>query len=462
MSWLNVRRPRSGSGENAPSGYSSPPASGSPPPPPAGKWERFAWSCFDVGSSSFTTVIVDLVFAVYFVRVICAHRVDATWLWTLALFLSQAVVALCSPWLGAMADVLGSKKRMLFSAYAVCILSSLLLARMGEGDVWPSLTVFIVTNISFSFADNLMAGFLPEIAGPDSLGTLSGWARSLGNVGSLGNLLLISPLIASGFTVSNAVHIQMALLLTTMVYALAGIPALLLLRERAEAVAGDLGQAVRQSARRLASSLPAVVRPGALRTFFLSSLLCGAGATIVMVVVAIYAQMAIGMADADQVLVLLAVQSGACAGAFLLGKIKDRIGSAPALRLVVLAWVIASIALVSVESKLLFWATAFLVGIGNGSLFAVSRAVMGLLSPVEARAQYYGLWFVTGRVAAAVGPLLFGAVFQATHSFRLPMVIPLVCFASGFLLLLALPSDRMRPAVSAPTRDALTGSADRG
>ncbi len=446
MSWLRVLRSRSVSDEAPHYAEGSPPSPAGRPAAaaPAGKWERLAWSFFDIGSSSFTTVIVDLVFAVYFVRVICAHRIDATWLWTLVLFFSQAFVAFFSPWIGAMADVLGKKKRMLFSAYAVCILSSLSLALMGEGDVWPSLIAFAITNISFSFADNLMAGFLPEIAGYDSLGALSGWARSLGNLGSLANLFLVSPLLASGFTVSNANRIQIALALTTAIYALAGLPSLLLLRERTEAVAGDLWHALQQAARRLGDSVPAVVRPGALRTFFAASLLCGAGATIVMVVVAIYAQMAIGMADTEQVAVLLAVQGGACVGAFFLGNIKDWIGSGRALQLVVLVWVVSSVALVSVQSKPLFWATAFLVGFGNGSLFAVSRAVMGHLSPVEARAQYYGLWFVTGRVAAAFGPLLFGALFQATHSFRIPMTIPLVCFALGFLLLLALPSDRPR------------------
>ncbi|MGD9896304.1 MAG: MFS transporter [Candidatus Methylacidiphilaceae bacterium] len=437
-------------------------ANGSTPSPSAGRWERLAWSCFDIGSSAFTTVIVDLVFAVYFVRVICAHRVDATWLWTLVLFFSQGFVALSSPWIGAMADVLGRKKQMLFCAYAVCILSALTLARMGEGDVWPSLIAFAITNIMFSFADNLMAGFLPEITSADSLGSLSGWARSLGNLGSLVNLLLVAPLLASGFTVSNASHVQLALTLTIAIYGLAGLPALLLLRERTEAVTGNLWQALRQSARRLVDSVPSVVRPGALRTFFSSSLLCGAGATIVMVVVAIYAQMAIGMADTEQVLVLLAVQGGACFGAVSLGKIKDWLGSARALQLVVLVWAISSIALVSVQSKPLFLATAFLVGFGNGSLFAVSRAVMGLLSPSEARAQYYGLWFVTGRIAAAVGPLLFGAFFEATHSFRIPMTLPLICFALGFLLLLALPSDGAQEAVPPATRDALTGSSDQG
>lgn len=452
VNWLKVRRSRALSnetphrpGENAPSR-----ATNSTSSSPAGKWEQIAWSCFDIGSSSFTTVIVDLVFAVYFVRVICAHRVDGTWLWTLVLFFSQAFVALSSPLLGAMADVMGSKKRMLFSAYAVCIFSSLSLARMGEGDVWPSLIAFAITNISFSFADNLMAGFLPEIASFDSLGALSGWARSFGNLGSLGNLLLVSPLLAAGFTVSNSGRIQIALAVTTAIYALAGLPALLLLHERTEAVTGNLWQALRQAARRLGDSVPEVLRPGALRTFFASSLLCGAGATVVMVVVAIYAQMAIGMADTEQVLVLLAVQGGACVGAFFLGKIKDWIGSARSLQMVVLVWVVSSIALVCVQSKPLFWATAFLVGFGNGSLFAVSRAVMGLLSPAEARAQYYGLWFVTGRIAAAVGPLLFGALFQATHSFRLPMTVPLLCFALGFMFLLALPSDRTQSTIPRP------------
>jgi UMF1 family MFS transporter len=444
VSWLKVRRPQPIPGRTSYRSEGDPPSppSDSAAAPPAGNWERLAWSCFDIGSSSFTTVIVDLVFALYFVRVICAHRVDGTWLWTMVLFVSQLVVAFSSPMIGAMADVLGRKKRMLFFAYAVCILSALSLARMGEGDVWPSLIAFAVTNISFSFADNLMAGFLPEITSFDSLGRLSGWARSLGNLGSLANLLLVSPLLASGFTVSNAYRIQLALALTIAIYALAGLPALFLLRERTDALTGNLWQACRHAARRLGDSVPDVVRPGALRTFFASSLLCGAGATVVMVVVAIYAQMAIGMADTEQVLVLLAVQGGACFGALLLGKIKDWLGSARALQLVVLVWTISSIALVCVHSKPLFWATAFLVGFGNGSLFSVSRAVMGLLSPPESRAQYYGLWFVTGRVAAAIGPLLFGELFEATHSFRIPMVIPLVCFALGFLFLLALPPDR--------------------
>ena len=78
--------------------------------PPVAKKEIFGWCCFDFANSAFTTVIVTVVYAPYFVTVVAGGDAQAKGWWGTALSASLVVVLLLSPLLGAVADVLGRKR----------------------------------------------------------------------------------------------------------------------------------------------------------------------------------------------------------------------------------------------------------------------------------------------------------------------------------------------------------------
>ncbi|VVM06244.1 MFS transporter [Methylacidimicrobium tartarophylax] len=413
----------------------------SPQPHPTSprKSEKIAWSFFDFANTAFNTLIVDLVFGTYFLRIICAHRTDATWLFGCALFFCQTLVGVLSPLLGALVDVTGKKKRILSISYIVCIVATASLAAMGEGDVWMSLAAFMAASIGYAFAENLTASFLPELASSQEIGRLSGLARALGNVGGFLSVAAIYPLMSPGFTLANSGAIRLIFLLTAAIYGAGGLPTLLFVRERGHPTQQDWKGAMESSLGRLSHTFSKLRDEPRLRLFFSAFLLYSTGASMVLAMGALYGQMQIGLAGREPVFLLLAIQTGGCLGAILFGFIEDWLGSKKTLQLIVSIWFLGMGGFYFVQEKLAFYAVCAVLGMGAGSLHAVSRAVVGILAPKNEHAEYFGLWGLFGRVAAGSGPLLFGLLSQSLHSFHTPMLAAFVFFAVSLGLLSALP-----------------------
>ncbi|MDD4932134.1 MAG: MFS transporter [Methylacidiphilaceae bacterium] len=409
------------------------------PMTPPGRKEKIAWSFFDFGNTAFNTLIIDLVFGTYFLRVICAHRTDATWLFGCALFFCQTLVGVLSPLLGALVDVTGKKKRVLSISYTLCIVATASLALMGEGDVWPSLVAFMVASIGYAFAENLTASFLPELASPQEIGRLSGLARALGNVGGFLSVAAGYPLMSPGFTLANAGAIRLIFLLTAAIYCAAGLPTLLFVRERSAPTQRDWKGALGASLVRLSRTFPKLCREARLRLFFGAFLLYATGASMVLAMGALYGQMQIGLSGQEPAFLLLAIQTGGCVGAMLFGFIEDWLGSKKTLQLIVWIWLLGMGGFYFVQDKMAFYLVSAVLGMGAGSLHAVSRAVVGILAPKNEHAEYFGLWGLFGRLAAGSGPLVFGLLSQRLHSFHTPMLASFVCFAAALGLLSALP-----------------------
>ncbi|VVM04337.1 hypothetical protein MAMC_00008 [Methylacidimicrobium cyclopophantes] len=416
-------------------------------PAPPSKTEKVAWSFFDFANTAFNTLIVDLVFGTYFLRIVCAHRTDATWLFGWALFFCQTIVGVLSPLLGALADVTGKKKRILSVTYVICIVATASLAAMGEGDVWASLVAFMAASIGYSFTENLTASFLPELAPPAEIGRLSGLARALGNVGGFFSVAACYPLLTPGFTLANSGAIRLIFLLTAAIYCAGGLPTLLFVRERGGTMQQDWKSALATSAVHLSRTFPKLCREARLRLFFGAFLLYTTGAAMVMAMAALYGQMQIGLSGQEPVLLLLSIQTGGCLGAILFGFIEDFLGSKRTLQLIVWIWFFGMAGFYFVQDKLAFYAISAILGMGGGSLHAVSRAVVGILSPKNEHAEYFGLWGLFGRLAAGLGPLAFGLLSQRLHSFHTPMLAAFVCFALSLGLLSSLP--HLRPETGA-------------
>jgi UMF1 family MFS transporter len=65
-------------------------------------------------------------------------------------------------------------------------------------------------------------------------------------------------------------------------------------------------------------------------------------------------------------------------------------------------------------SKAQFWSAAVLAGLCIGASQSCGRAMVGLLSPDNRLAEFFGLWSLAVRIAAVIGPLTYGAVTWAT------------------------------------------------
>ncbi|MDH3370678.1 MAG: MFS transporter, partial [Gammaproteobacteria bacterium] len=151
--------------------------------------EVLAWAMYDFANSGYTTVVLTAVFNAYFVAVVASSGRDldgsATLLWTLAMAITNMLVLVSAPVLGAIADHGAHKKRFLAFTTVGCVLFTVLLGFVGPGDVVLGMVFVILATLMFASGENFIAAFLPEIADQNEMGRISGYGWSLGYIGGL-------------------------------------------------------------------------------------------------------------------------------------------------------------------------------------------------------------------------------------------------------------------------------------
>src|SRR5688572_7960882 len=156
---------------------------------PVRKREIVGWAMFDFANSSYTTIIITVAFSVYFTTLV-APAGSADGLWGLGLLITNLLVMATSPLIGAIADDSGSKKKFLAVSYLLCVVGTAALYWVTPGRVVLGLVFFVVSNLAYSFGENLAGAFLPEISTPRNIGWISGFAWGFGYFGGLLSLIL--------------------------------------------------------------------------------------------------------------------------------------------------------------------------------------------------------------------------------------------------------------------------------
>ena len=107
--------------------------------------------------------------------------------------------------------------------------------------------------------------------------------------------------------------------------------------------------------------------------------------------------------------------------------------------LIALACLMAfGLAAVLVTDRLLFWIIGGMLGLFVGPAQAASRSLMGRIAPAEVRTEMFGLYALSGKITAYMGPLVLGTVTFLTDSQRLGVATILLFWLVGALLLLTL------------------------
>lgn len=402
--------------------------------------EKLSWCFFDFANSSFTTVVVTVVFADYFQGTVVPPEgwlgLKGVSLWNGVVGLSQILVLVSAPVIGAMADRYAHKKRYLFRSYLVCILATACLTFTFHGHVVAAALLFIAANVGFSTGENLVAGFLPELASPTRMGRLSGYGWAIGYVGGLAALLLALPLADEAPRWTN--------MTTAAFFGLAGLPTFIFLRERARPAGG---RGVRSL---LASAFSEIRHTWRNRSrhrdlfVFLGCVVAfQSGVYVVIANASIYGRNVIGMERSEVVQLFLALQVAAGLGALGFGHMQDRLGSKPTLALALGLWTAAAVLAWSAGDVAAYSVAGVLAGAAMGSSQAASRALVGLLCPPGREGEWFGMWGLATKAAAVLGPLVYSFVVQAVGD-RTSILTVVPAFLTGLLLLMLVDVERGR------------------
>ena len=151
----------------------------------------WAWTMYDWANSAFATTILAAVLPIYFSQVAGAtlpSATVATTYWSYGLSLSLLIVAVLSPILGTISDVMRGKKRFLAIFAGIGILGTALLVLVGTGDWVLASILAIIGRIGFSGANTFYDALLPHVAREDDQDRVSTRGYAMGYLG--GGILL--------------------------------------------------------------------------------------------------------------------------------------------------------------------------------------------------------------------------------------------------------------------------------
>ena len=151
----------------------------------------WSWTMYDWANSAFATTILAVVLPIYFSQVAGAtlpSAAVATSYWSLGLSISLFLIAILSPILGTISDVMRGKKRFLAFFAGIGIVGTALLVLVDTGDWVLASILAIIGRIGFNGANSFYDALLPHVARSDDQDRVSALGYAMGYLG--GGILL--------------------------------------------------------------------------------------------------------------------------------------------------------------------------------------------------------------------------------------------------------------------------------
>ncbi len=160
--------------------------------PKTTKSQLFSWCLYDWANSVLATIIFTFIFSVYFTRGIVGDEVLGSAYWGYTVGIAGLIIAVLGPILGAISDTLGPRKPLILTLSILTMISTACLFFMAPDPVFimPTLILVGIATIGFELAQSQYNAMLTDIAPPNKVGRISGWAWAMGYFGGLVCLIL--------------------------------------------------------------------------------------------------------------------------------------------------------------------------------------------------------------------------------------------------------------------------------
>ena len=446
----------------------------SAPPREASKLGQFSWALFDWANQPFFTIVTTFIFAPYFANVMVGDPVKGQAAWAFTQSTAGVLIALMSPFLGAMADAGGRRKPYIFAFQLLLGLGcgALWWAYPGRPDlVGPISWAVVVATIGAEMSIVFNNAQLPSIVRPERMGRLSGYGWGLGYCGGLISLfavLMVSMPSMFGLAASNdqplfgldAGSHELERLIgpaSALWLAVFVIPMFLFTPDSARrgvsllGAARDGGLALVHTVKRLGHFRNALL-------YLIAFMLYNDGLAAIIAFGGVYAAATFGWSTVTLGIFGIILTVFAIPGAFLGGRFDDWVGSKRTVQLAILGVIVATLGIVGVShdrvlfvvpagelvadrplfgslQEKVFMAFALLLGFCMGPMQAASRTLVGRLAPPSMSGEFFGLFALSGRATAWMAPLAIGIITASTGSNRLGVACVLFFLVLGFCLL---------------------------
>ena len=418
--------------------------------------ELRGWVAYDWANSVFMTSVIQ-VFQVYFANVLATGltKGESSARFYSATTMAAVVVAVVGPFIGAMADFSGARKRLMGLFIVIGVFCTMGIATAGAGEWRLGLLWYSLGNIAIAVSFILYDSLLPHVARPEEVDLVSSAGYAFGYLsGGLVlalNLLWISNPSGWGFADAGAAT-RASFAFAALWWAVFSIPLFLNVKEPGASGNGSGRRrspiaAVQGTLTSLWATFKDLRRYREALLMMAAFLIYNDGVNTVIRVGATYGT-EIGIPQARLLQAILAVQFIGLPCAYFYSHLAARLGTRNAIYLALLTYlVICFVGYVMMETWQ-FFLLAFLIGTAQGGVQALSRSLFASLIPKEKSSEFFGFYGVGDRFAGIMGPSLFWVMVTVTGSSRGGLIGLGVFFLVGAFLLSRVDVDRGRALVA--------------
>ena len=404
---------------------------------------------YDWANSAFVTTIMTAVFPIYYISVAAADlEENSAELWyTTSTTLGLIFIAILSPILGAVADFLPIKKRLIGVFLAIGLASTGLMYFIGYNDLWLASVLFIIANIAVNGSFVFYDAMLPHIATKDEMDRVSSAGYALGYVG--GGVLLavqlvwIDPSMVGLPAWQSATREQatwptrVAFVSVAVWWLVFAIPLFRRVPEPLVQMRSDAREStklVRASFSQLGQTLRDLRGFKDAFLMLLAFLIYNDGIGTIYRLATMYGE----SLNLDRSVLIGAIMITQFVGvpfAFLFGSVAGRIGPKPAIFLALVAYTCISIGGYYMTTSTHFLLLALSVGMVQGGAQALSRSLFASMIPRHKSGQFFGFFAVMEKFAGIMGPAVWAIMRAMGTTSRAPILSVIAFFAVGGFLL---------------------------
>ena len=400
---------------------------------------QWSWAFYDWANSAFATTVMAGFFPVFFKSYWAAGMpaTESTVRLGTANAMASLLVVLLAPTLGVVADRSGRKKGLLLMLATLGILMTAGLFLVAEGYWLVAVGLYVLGVIGFAGANVAYDAMLLDVAGKSELERVSALGFALGYLGggllfALNVLMVLHPEFFG--LADKAEAVRFAFLTVAIWWAVFSLPVLLFVKEEPRSRTQDRGKGAVLDWRELRETWR-LLRKLRMAFIFLLAYWFYIDGVDTIVRMAVDYGLSLGF-DAESLLIaLLITQLVGFPAALMFGRIGDRIGAKRAIWLALVIYVVVVFWAWRMTASWEFYGIAVVIGLVQGGIQAMSRALYARLIPPEHAGRLFGLYNMMGKFAAVIGPLLVGWVTLLSDSSRSGILSILLLFLTGAWLL---------------------------
>lgn len=436
-----------------------------------------SWTLYDFASQPYYTLVLTFLFAPYFAAYVVGDVARGQTIWGYGAAAASLLIAIGSPFLGALADGRGRRKPWiaLFSVVLIAGLATLWLAVPGAPNEVIALVVvaFIAATAAAEFSSVFTNSMMPSLVPPSALGRLSGIGWGVGYLGGLLSLALVAGLIVSSAATGKTLFGLDPILvldpsqheadrlvgpIAALWFAVFMIPFFLFVPD-AKPQPLAAGQTRPSPAAQLWSTLKQLPRNRDMLFFLIARMIYSDGLSAIFAFGGIYGTAVFGWTALELGLFGIILTATGMIGAVIGGFLDDRAGAKTVILFALALLLVGAVGILSVDKthvlftvevaekqagsapfssagEQVFLAFALLVGLVAAPVQAASRSLLARLAPPDQIAQYFGLFAFSGKVTAFLAPFLVATVTLASGSQRLGMASITLFLIAGMILML--------------------------